>query len=588
MPTSPTPASPARADVDLDAASDSRPSPAQPLRPLPRGIGDGYAAFCIAMAAALSLVIFRYCNTFTDSYHPDEKTKVHQVTTGEYNFYHPQLMLRGAETLNFIATGDISGDMTSVTKATQRWLRVVRGRSFSALMAAVAVGALGWLAYRQRGLAGAAAAVALVATLPPLVVAAHYFKEDATLVGGTAVALVAGAAYLRRPTWGRLLLAGAAAGLAAGGKTVGVASPVVLALAALALPPRVGHLNDDADSPRPPFARRFLRRIGAGLLALVAAAVVYLSINAPALVASGEDLRFAAKLVTGVAFDNHSDGLVYDSPRLMWRIATRWPIVALLPLAAVELIALVALPSRRRRPELWLLPAMFAVHVAMPCVSRTFHPRYMLVGETLLAVLAGMGAATLGSLVALPFTRRRPRPIVLWIVTALVVAVPLVGQLQRTRGILGDFYRDQRDDLRRWARQSLPEDARVAFDSYSRFGNSTYPFYAEKIDVIRDKRTSASDLRDRGFTHVALSDWSYARYLDPDIRSVPSIAERHAAARERYATLLGGELEFVWSFENPEPWPRATFASPTTYLFRLPGPTPPTPPTSQPATAPAD
>ena len=295
--------------------------------------GRALPALVLLVAALVSLGAFLHCNGFKEGFHPDEPSKARQLLSGEYNLHHPQLMLRGVALVNWLQAGSSDGEVSFLDDDVERWLVMVRGRTFSALMTAVAVGLLGWLAFavgtraagRPTGVLASTAAVLFLATHPGLVVNAHYFKEDATLLGATAIWLVVAAAYLQTRGWAWLVAAGVAAGLVASAKAVGAASLAITLVATLAIPPAT------------PIGRGgFARRLGGAAAVLATAAAIFALVNLSAFTVGADQIDHAVGLARYQAVEGHTDGLRYDGVRLSLRVLGRWPAITLLASSAAK------------------------------------------------------------------------------------------------------------------------------------------------------------------------------------------------------------------------------------------------------------
>jgi len=195
------------------------------------------AGLCVAIFATC-LWLYTRENTFPYAYHPDEPGKAGQIRKGRRNYRHPQLLLECSQIAVAVA-GIPLGEKDAADAEVRRIEQAVTvaGRWVSAAFAAGAVVALALAGYRAGGLAGLAMAGASVGLCAPLLLSAHYMKEDTALVFGVALVVLASAAAWesrhldesRRRRAAALL--GAACAVAVCGKYIGI-----LALAA-ALPP---------------------------------------------------------------------------------------------------------------------------------------------------------------------------------------------------------------------------------------------------------------------------------------------------------------------------------------------------------------
>ena len=140
-----------------------------------------------AIAAGLSLLIFVaafYLYTrhthFPLRYHPDEPGKVEQVLSDYRNYNHPTLML------------DLTQAAAKIFHTTEDPESVAMvGRSVSAFFAAGCVVFLALAGYLEAGLPGMLFVALLVGTCPFLFTYSHYIKEDAGLMFGVGMFLLA-------------------------------------------------------------------------------------------------------------------------------------------------------------------------------------------------------------------------------------------------------------------------------------------------------------------------------------------------------------------------------------------------------------
>ena len=146
---------------------------------------------------------------FPLGFHPDEPSKVVQLESGQFNFYHPQLMLSLTRVGVAVTGADTAQQMVEV------------GRTVSALLSAGAVVALTLAVAMLFGYLPAVAAGLLLLQSYPLLTAAHYMKEDPALLFGMSVTMVAVIWFWRSPSRWWAVLLGAAAALAVSGKYIG-------------------------------------------------------------------------------------------------------------------------------------------------------------------------------------------------------------------------------------------------------------------------------------------------------------------------------------------------------------------------------
>lgn len=416
------------------------------------------AAVFLGMFLLVAARLFTLHNGFSYRFHPDEITKARQLQSGEYNFYHPQLLFRGTQAMLLLRTGAVDGrirpDEPRDKLEVPLYNRILlNARTASAIFAAGAVVLLALTAYWQRGspepglsdIAGAdsiralaaliAVAVSLIAC-PSLLVNAHFAKEDAALVFGVGAWVAAGAWFARRPSLGRALLFATACGVVVSGKWIGgvlsVVGFIVIVIGSRRMVPRLaprrgagetegapkdawetglmgrndaGAPPEAADYADPSLMRARAPRIKTVLLSMLVLLGVVLLINAPVLWQFGrliEGLRYEAAHVT-----SDHQGLIANAPLYYLgelRHELGWPLMLL---ALMELVATAALPGRRRRAELWIAPLAALVLFATICSTKIVFLRYLLPVTVLMHYFAGLGALTLGEMVVAIARRRR-------------------------------------------------------------------------------------------------------------------------------------------------------------------------------------
>jgi hypothetical protein len=170
-------------------------------------------------------------NDFPYYYNFDEPTKTAQVLTGNRNFFHPPLLLN--TTAAAVKILRIPANDQAV---------VVAGRTVSATFTAIAVAALGVLAFLMAGPLAALCAGALVMTHSMVFELSRFMKEDPALLAGLCLTFLAIKLFwdsVPRPGGRRvaaLWFVAIASALALSGKYVGIAG-LILAIITLALAP---------------------------------------------------------------------------------------------------------------------------------------------------------------------------------------------------------------------------------------------------------------------------------------------------------------------------------------------------------------
>ncbi len=500
---------------------------------------------------AIAFTLYTRHNDYPARLHPDEPSKIAQLLEGQWNFFHPQLLLTttrvadrlirpaGQDPWEYVDTG--WGSIPIGPRA-QRTVEV--GRWVSAGFAAGAVAFLAWavaLAY-GRGAGAAAAAVAL--GVSTLVFVGHYFKEDSALAFGIAFTLFAIALLERHRIVPMLILLGIAAGVASSGKYVGLAMVPVAAGAAAALWPR-----RDARS----------RLTAAGLVAGVAAAV-FLAINL-------EMLRHLRPAIEGMRFElEHvvfaSESVAADRLSLnylpMLAGAVSWPVW----IAAAVAVGWHAWTWRQRTtPQRLLLvfPLAWLIFMSLSAVQGV---RYILPAILVIHALGGVGAVVAAGWMT---KRRAPRAALATLLVALI-AVP--GAIE-VREAMDQFANDSRLRLRAWVADEMPADARLAQDYYAGLPSGE-PGVDPRLVKTRKYILADEDmhgLRSLGVTHVAVAEPAYGRFFLERAQPGSAVAEDYAEYRRRYEELFE-RADLVWEAGPPRRLPVAT--NPLIRVYRLP------------------
>jgi len=502
------------------------------------------AAISLALLfTALAFLLFTRHRDFPFFYHSDESAKVEQVMTREYNFHHPMLLLT--------ATGLWLGD-SAARRDPQR--TVEAGRLVSAAFSALAVGALVWLAMLRGGMLAALATGTLLALHQQLLELAHYMKEDPALLLGIALTFLALEGLRRRPSATRALLLGAACGVAASGKYLGVvalacALPVVLAAASLS-------------------GRQRAARLG---LLLAGAAAVFALVNLPLL----------GNLAASRASLDREVGLVVEGSRGLSR--------------SVPHTIYLNIFADNTTPAIWLLLGVYywrfgrtrreqdavgwviALFPLLLTIAFSFSPktndRYFLPLTATFYYLAALGLCELIEKV-LPAWRpalvRRPA-----LTAAAVFLAAILLELPRTRDVLRAFQHDDRRELAEYIAAHLPPDARIVQDERvilpsERNRRRDRIVFDLPQEVVAGKNYAAElgdleKLRADGFTHVAVTESSYGRYFLESMAPKAGAEGEYTQRRTFYERLF---REGTLLFERPRG--TVVYLHPGLKLYRLP------------------
>ncbi|MDB5292005.1 MAG: 4-amino-4-deoxy-L-arabinose transferase and related glycosyltransferase of family-like protein, partial [Phycisphaerales bacterium] len=139
-----------------------------------------FVVLCLTCIFAASFALYTRHNDFPAYYHDDEADKAAQITRNDRNFNHPQLMLECAQ---------IAAAATHTPPEIQPTVEI--GRATSAALAALGVAAMALAGFRLYGFPGLIVTALAVGLCPALLVYAHYMKEDASLIAGVGLCVLA-------------------------------------------------------------------------------------------------------------------------------------------------------------------------------------------------------------------------------------------------------------------------------------------------------------------------------------------------------------------------------------------------------------
>jgi len=463
--------------------------------PKPGRINAAACAMAFAFALA-ALVLCTRTNEFPSSYHPDEPAKARQVIERDYNFHHPMLMLTAA---SLAAKAGGAGD--SIQRVT------VAGRWVSAGFTSAAIFCLVLTTCACFGLPAGAVAGLLLVTNHQLFELAHYFKEDPAVLLGISALFLALVLYDRAPGSARAALLGAAAGLAASGKFIGIlAAPLGIAMIVI-------HCRE----------RDRVRQLA---LWFLAAAAVFALANLPIFLNPG---GFAGgfERELGMAVAGHK-GITRSVPHgvygAVFRESTNPIIWALLIIYAVTVIV----RWRSLRAVEWMLVLFPIVFTLVLSFSPKTHHRYFLPVTGLLLCLAGAGAA------ALPAFRWKSLPVIgrvpAWAAISAAALVALAVQAPRFFAYYDGFSHDGRSVMAAYLRAHVPPGTTIVQDKRVDLDALDLPYKFEGKLFAADVAT-LDELRARGIRYVAVAEGDYGRFFRENLR--PSEAEAGEYSRRK-------------------------------------------------------
>jgi len=502
---------------------------------------------------AVSLYLYSHNNHFPYTYHTDEHTKAEQIMADQRNFRHPPLLL------------EVSDLAVKLLKTPRQYQPVTEvGRLVSAILAALGVTALALAAARSYGLAGFLIAGAAVALCPPLLVYAHYMKEDASLAAGLAITALASRllwdsrSLVTEIPW-TIFLAIACA-LAISGKYVGVASLLIAAPVLCLKPVRS-------------WAMLFLRPV-----LFTAALIGALALINHRAVANMDAFRRGFFSEEQHYRTSHF-GLTMSRPNTWFLHAYTHEAQTHIQVLAYLAVLLLFITWRRR--SWWDVTIVFfpIAFLAMLCWNILPWYRYLLPVIVFAHFLAALALLWLIDLLPSKTSNQRLAT-GKCILCTIAVAVLVFFQLPRTLNFLHQFSDDSRTHLRQYIAANVPAGSLVASDDFCCLVGPSDTSSGRPPLTLSDKRIfvqapmfaadlgSFDDLRRSGYRYAAVCDLTYFRFFEPQVFPVEGAEDLIQRRRDWYAQLFK-EGTLVWSSE-PHP-PTHSYTNPAVRLYRLPG-----------------
>lgn len=539
----------------MDVAPAEMPAPATPWW-VKLANALGVALFCIAMFAGL-LWLYTRNNTFPINFHPDEPGKVQQVMYESRNYLHPQLMLEA--TTHYLKWRGLEPEDPQVV--------VVAGREVSAFFGAAAATMFALTAYLCAGWWGLVLGAICTGLCPPLLAYSHYMKEDAALLVGIAMAVLASRVvwitrrwWTRTPAW---MFLGAACAVACSGKYAGamaVALPVLLIFFA----PRQKWY-------RPPI--RLLLVLPAFLFAL---GLINHRTLSPAGVGVSDLMHVAANpddweslfdpgFLRGLQIEaDHSTsqhhGITANQPNtymIRSAIAQSWPAIAL-----AALLFPVIVPLTWRQGWGWESVTLLFTGICTLVLSYSviLFPRYALPIVGMFHLLAAIGIARLVRGLA-------ARPVLAGSM-GTVTALALLATMGATcLNYTWQFGHDSRNSVLKWLAATLPQNARVYSDFYARLDHlqSVRPdIYVTSGFFLPDVIPDVDYIARTGGGFVVICDMAYNRYYEPSAFPAEGHGYRVERNKQFYTTLLEKHAP-IWQ-HVPEK-PIEAFTNPTIKVY---------------------
>lgn len=443
-----------------------------------RDVGIRWPWLCVIFLGVLAAC--SYGIDFPLYWHPDEIWKYEQLKTENYNFFHPQLLLR------------LTSAADQLFAITDAKAVVVSGRLVSAVSVALAATMFALFVARQSGLIFGLLCGLLVASSPTVFVSGHYFKEDGVLLAGIAASMLAMQQYLAERTLSNSAILGLALGAVCSAKYVGAITVIPVALIYLRERTSLWHVL-----------------CGVGMALLVFAAVNYPMFFSGVSLVQG--LRYEWNHVftehNGIAWGITSPRTLVDFLRnVSWLALGLFFVFAGARFKSMSTLDFVVLAS----PVLWLVAAQ---------ISAVSTPRYSMPAIALVAVGAAWfsGAAMM---------RGYPR----LIAGGLLVAA-LIFSATQTWSVMRAFVDNPRSRMVAWVAKNLDPASVIATEFYaglpterrlrdeSTTARIPHTVIQWPVNLARDN--TLEKLRRSGVTHVIVSAASSARYFDPYAKFSP-------------------------------------------------------------------
>jgi hypothetical protein len=462
------------------------------VAPRPRAAYRLAAAGLAVLVFVATFFLYTRHTDFPLRYHPDEPGKVDQVLSDTRNHNHPTLML------------DLTQLAAHVLHVEQEPAHVARvGRGVSAFFAAGCVTFLAIAGYLEAGLLGMVLVGALVGTSPFLFTYAHYMKEDAGLMFGVGMFLLASRMlWVRwRHRWNEVatvLFLGAACAFAGSGKYIGAASVLVGWLILFC-----GNRWWWTDLALRPLAFA------------TAAAVCAWGLNYR-VIHEWADARDSVAASVRQPLENNFNSVVPIPNAYYLHVINE---VTPLPVKVLAAAAVVLLVLTWRRRNGWdvLVVVLLGVVVALLSFSCTLaFPRYALPAVVQLHLMAALALAWTWEWLR----TASPSPAVRT-ACAVVAAGAVAADVYACAGAYRQFSNDSRDRLMAWLNQNGKKGETAVADNYagfaslSSYGDSAYPDTVQVDGAMWAANLGElDDLKTQRCTYVIVCDLAYARFTD--------------------------------------------------------------------------
>ncbi|WP_028581097.1 hypothetical protein [Desulfogranum japonicum] len=477
--------------------------------------------FFIAILFVVSMILGTLHNTQPYTFHPDEPGKVRQIFSHQWNFHHPQLLLSTTRVAMKIA------DTFSHNGHKHKWNSqevVELGRTVNAIFFALTACSVAIGFWLLRGTIWGMSAGIMVGICPPLVLRAHFMKEDPAMILGFGVMWLGFALLNRKSTVWAGVVIGLGMGLAIAGKYIGLAVGVMGSVAILAYP---GWKNTTD-------------RLNAAFLGMAMAVTIWAGADFEAILhwhdfLNGFTKEFAHSQHYHVGF--YVPWYEFYFLRVIFIEAGHW---------ACGLAMLGYCWAFYQRKKLlyaeWLMLIWPIAFYILLMFSKIGVQRYVLPVTIGLYAIAGWTIAE----ISMWFIRQKLRTwtgVCVGMILGSIVLFEAAGQLQQMYYAMAH---DSRHRLETFM-ESLDKGAFVLAEIYTRYEPHKGERVGHKVRLAMQAtaKGSVEELQEQGYTHVIICSFMYARYFLPGMEDAKEMAETDQLLRERYRVLLE-EYEPIW------------------------------------------
>jgi hypothetical protein len=460
-----------------------------------------FACTCVIVWFIL-LFLYGWQNTFPATWHWDEAGKVQQILSGEWNFYHPQLLLTTVRVAVWLF------DRTPTEHSV-----LLAGRWCSAFFSCSAVVVFSLLAKRLCGNLAGLFALLWIGTGAFIFGLSHYFKEDPALLFGISLFCYFLIKFEEFPSALRASFLGIAAGLAGSGKYIGLTVVPLGLLAAILIAGRAGN--------------------GGGRQAAVfiaTAVATFALFNLPAL---SEPAFFSSRFIGEIlhVLTEHNG---FVSPVTDTILLSHIAISCNVALAS----ALVLLVLRRNQLMHCLGFAFLIIYPVVLLVLIQFSvvkvERYVLPVIVLIQFLGACGLADLAG----------SKSVLLRVASVVALLLGLAWNLWQLTETMSALRYGSRAVAAEWIRSHVPANAIIAQSRLMDLNGEGAPYAklpqtllalgstaAHPMEALLDEATPLEQMRADGLQYIVVSDLYYEKFINGELQFAPGPAGQLAAKR---------------------------------------------------------